>query len=439
MSNEADKELAAELAAISIVTSEDIVAASGNTARLAKIQDELDDARDAVSVTKEILENLEGHELTPELALVIDKSLAKPIAVVGDDVIKKNLEAVGGLEDLGYTLLPSEFIASRIQGCEDLLSSIKKTVTSINTRVGRFFKETVNNLTVSRESLEKNIERVEQLLKDSKLNTKSDVEVELSNRVFNLFQIDGKFNPSSIVGDMDKTSRALKALYSFYCVENAKVINGLLKYFGEFEGMDSGAGMGLLFKIDERVPDIHFKEAKIKVGKDDSGNYKLTKSKDIMGGYHFLDKRMDTKVEIKTYADVDKYYRLRKEEKLSLVRDPKVHTPDSLKFKAFTKDQISALIRLIQNMIKDWKKTDLSDKSKDTLFREFQKTVEVVNLNPNFDETFKETAFFAFLFILERTQNERIQLEASVNKYLVNMFLGIINYIELSIEARKEG
>lgn len=438
MLDEAKTELEAELASISVVTSEDIVEASNSTARLSRIQDKLDDTRSAINVTKQILSDLKDHELTPELALMIDKTLEGPLDYLDDGTIRKDLEEVGGLENLGFTLLPSQFIASRLAGCEDLLGKVKSSITSINTRISRFFKEGLNALFLSREKLSKELDEVEEMLKNTNLGSGNDILIPLGNRLFNLFQTNGRFNELSLTTDLDRTSRAMKALFSFYNVENKKVQNALLKYFGEFEGLGAGKGLNLLFQMDKRIPTINFKEANIKAEGPNSETYTYRKSKSLMGGYYFLDKRLHLKFDLRSYEDVDRYYKLRMEDKLTLVREDTIHIKEGDdKYKPLTKDKIQSLIKNIRVTIKDWEKSILTNEEKQTLFNNFLRTMEAANLNREFDNTFKELAFFSFLMILERTERERINLEIDVNRYLINLYSGVIDYIKASIKARE--
>ena len=66
-----DLQLAAEMAAVSVVKSEEIVGLARDSGQLDRFQQRLDEAKDRVGMVKSVLSQTEPHQVTPELATAI--------------------------------------------------------------------------------------------------------------------------------------------------------------------------------------------------------------------------------------------------------------------------------------------------------------------------------------------------------------------------------
>lgn len=114
--------LNAEMAAISVVKSAELVDLVSDTNQLNKLQNSLDQSKDRVLDVQKILNSTEPADVTLPLADYVDRTLSR----VG--VLEVDGDAVKGVECLGLSLKPADYLKSRVNGCEGFWTHLWMTV-----------------------------------------------------------------------------------------------------------------------------------------------------------------------------------------------------------------------------------------------------------------------------------------------------------------------
>lgn len=431
-----DQELAAEMAALSLVKSEELVQVANETIGLSRMQDQLNDSKDRVAAVKEILLTSEDYEITPSLATTLDKQLERSEVVIPPT---NDLGEVEGVECLGVSLMPSRYRLSRIQGCENFLGDFFKASREVSVRIGSSFKDSYLLFTESQESLEKALDLLEAKVNESPNFDENLERILLGSRLFNLFKINGKVD-EDWVSNISKLTRTVSGLTNNYYLNNKNVLNSALSYFGGFSGISENGdtvARERLLKLPVSIPSERFKECTYPNRTVVINNGNAKQSVELMGGAFFVDVRNgkpkrvladinEVESYLSAYTDVDKTYF----EKSSETVFPKLGN----EIKSFSKVQIKLIIKHLRELLKEWKKIfEVSERYKlvEGDYAEITKGI----YESDFSDEMKEKVSSAFSTVIRKNQMELLAIRSSVNMYLVLLVKGLIELSETSIKA----
>lgn len=434
---ERELELAAEMVSISVVASPELVAASKDSSALGRLQDKLDDSKDRVMSVKKILEEIEDHEVTPELASNLDNMLERSIKEIGlDNEVTDELEAVGGVESLGLTLTPSVYIKTRLAGCESFLEAAGRMAREVTYRISSSFKETYILFTKSIDNLENAVDALERAVNEAGAFNKSLEDINLGSRLFNLFKINGKVS-QDWTGNVEKLGRTISGLSNNYYLNSRKNLNTTISYFGGFENNTDDMFEKRMLMFHKSIPSNAFKECSIKNKEHSSANVVAMQSVELMGGVYFLDKRL-AKLELSpaSIEDCLATVSLRLDEEGTFFNNnseiifPKVDN----EIKSLSSDQIKDIIKKVRSFIKDWKKVFENGetfKMSDNDFKDITKAI----YDSEMSEMNKDIVITAFSSLVRKNQMELLNIRTGVNAYLVLTIAGLIELSNLSIKA----
>lgn len=436
MSEEYREEVAAEMAALSVVKSEELVALTNDATALSRLQDDLNESKDRVQTVKEILVTTPDHELTTALATTLDRQLERSVVEIPPT---NDLGEVEGVESLGVTLMPSRYRSSRISGCENFLSDFFKASREVTTRIGSNFKDSYILFTESQDSLEKALNALEAKI-DAAPNYDENLDrILLGSRLFNLFKINGQVD-ENWVANISKLTRTISGLTNNYYLNNKNTLNTALSYFGGFQNISENGdsvAMERLSMLPTSIPSERFKECTYpnKTVVINNGNAK--QSVELMGGAYFVDVRNSkpkhkledvSEVEsyLSQYTDVDGTYFEKSAENIF----PKFGN----EIKSFSKPQTKLIIKHLRELLKEWRKIfDNSERYKlvESDYVEISKGIYESDLS----DKMKETVHHAFATVVRKNQMELLQIRSSVNAYLVLLVKGLIELSETSLKA----
>lgn len=278
-----DKKLDSELAKISIVKSVDAVALAKDTNSLYDMQEKINENVNSVSVLKTILETSKPYELDQAIAGAIDAELKGSHVPLDDG----KGESVVGAEQLGLTLVPSQYLKTRLGGCESFLSETASATVILIKRMGANFKNQYLLLAQSVESLQERLDLLAGVIGDSPYIPSNRYKLEIGYRLFNTFRTNNKLDEKWVNG-FGKVDNTIKALTSSYYKNYTNNLNGIFSYFGGFEGLTREQAESRFLKLGSAVPDNIFKEC-IYVNQENTNKEVVARnSMTLMGDWYFL-------------------------------------------------------------------------------------------------------------------------------------------------------
>jgi len=426
-------QLAAEMAAISAVKSAEIVSLAKDTGDLDRFQNRLDDSKDRVNMVKAVLEGTEPHQVTPELANAMDGSLVRSNV---DIPPVSGLDAVEGAEALGRTLMPEDYLLTRLMGCESFLGDFFRKSKEVVVRINDGFKEAYIVFTQTHDSLIEAVDALERGIETTPRFDEGRENLLLGARLFNLFKINGQIS-GDWTGDVSKLSRTISAVSSNYYLNSKNNMNAVLSFFGGFAGLDQQLGLERFLDLPSQLPSTPFKECN-KVNKDFStGRVTAKQSVELMGGAYFIDIRQSKpNYRMHTPEDVDQFlYIYLNEELTGFENSSEVIYPKlGNEVKSLSSQQIKIIAKHLKELLKEWSKVyEAGDKYKlaDSDYNDVAKGI----YESQMDDELKDKVLTAFSSIVRRNQMELLNLRAALTSYLTLIIHGLIELSNLSVKA----
>lgn len=430
--SEQDKLLAAEMAAVSAVKSTEIVEAASSAGELNAYQNKLDDSLDRVLDAQRTLQSLEAYQVTPELAASIDRDLAKADVVVPPT---EGLGVVLGAESLGISLMPKDYLFSRLMGCESFLGDFFKNSREVVQRIGASFRDSYVIFTESQESLSKSLDLLENLI-DTHPDFASSESFILEHRLYNLFKVNGKVN-QDWAGNLTKLSSTIGALSTNYFLNSKNVLQSTYSYFGGFAGMDQVQANDRIYQLPISIPSIPFKECTYPNNRHGGPNLVAKQSVELMGGAYFYDVRQKERAtKAATVEDVKNFLVRYNEFDGTGFENTDDYTFKELgsEIRALSSKEIKAVIKLLRSVLKDWAKIfENADKFK-VLDNDYNDVVKGF-LETDIDEATKTLLAKWFSSIVRKNQMELLVIRASVSNYLTLIINGLIDICNDSIKV----
>lgn len=431
--DDSDVQLAAEMAAISTVKSAELVELAGSTDRLLAFQNRLEDAKDKVEIVKEILNEVEPHEINPRVVTDVDNYLAKadveiPVSVTYDQVL--------GAEDLGRRLCPLDFQMTRMTGVENFLGDFFRKVKEISVQLGSDFRDFYLVLTQTVDSLEDQIDLTEKFLQRIPAFKAGTDEILLGVRLFNMFKIKDKVD-EQWVSNVSKMNTTVGALANNYYQTSQKNLNDTMAFFGGFADLNDDQGMQRFLTLPQAIPSVRFKECSYPNKEETNSVVTAKQSVELMGGAFFIDVRREKVntepkglLELESYIEGYVTYDMVGFQNNSPTIYPKIGT----EIKTLSSEVIRSIIKLMREILKSWRKSiEGQDRYKvnDVEFAEIMKGIYESQMS----DSLKEKVRHAFSAIIRKNQSELLATRTSVSNYLVLVFNGLIEICNTSITA----
>lgn len=426
-----DIQLAAEMATISTVKSAQLVDLAGNSARLQTFQDRLENSADKVNLVKEILSEKEDYQINPRVVADVDNYLMQAGV---EPHVSEEFDAVLGAEDLGRRLCPIDFKITRMAGVENFLSDFFRNVKQLSAQLGSEFHDFYLVLTQTVESLEDQAALTEKFLQRVPNFKAGTDEILLGVRLFNMFKIKDKVD-EQWVSNLSKLNTTIGALAGNYYLTSQKNLNETMAFFGGFADLNDDQATERFLTLPKAIPSLRFKEC-IYPNKEASNSVVTAKqSVELMGGAYFIDIRrdkMDTEPKglyaLETYIEGYITYDMVGFQNNAPTIYPKIGT----EIKTLGADTIRAILKLMREILKNWKKsTEGQDRYKvnDAEFSEIMKSIYEAPMS----NELKEKIRHAFSGIVRKNQVELLTTRTAVSNYLVKVFNGLIEICNTSI------
>lgn len=418
------------MAAISAVKSSEIVEAAVSAGELNSYQNKLDDSMDRVMEVRNTLQNLEQHEVTPELVVEMDRALVRSGAVIEP---AEGMDSVQGVESLGISLMPKDYLFSRLMGCENFLSDFFKNSKEVVTRIGSSFKDSYVLFMESQDSLSKSLDLLENTLNTSPAFTSNESFI-LPHRLYNLFKVNGKVD-QDWTGNLNKLNRTINGLSNNYYLNSKNVLQTVYSYFGGFSGLDALAAADRIRLLPISIPSIPFKECTYPNTRHGGPNLICKQSVELMGGAYFYDVRLKDRPKVATSMDEVKDFLTRYLEfEGTGFENTTEYTLKEVgtEIRSLSSKEIREVIKLLREIMKDWKK----------IFENGDKFMLVTNdyndivkgfLETDLDEDTKIILSKWFSEIVRKNQMELLSIRARVSNYLTLVINGLLDISNDSI------
>lgn len=427
-----NEQLAIEMAAISAVHSAELVEMAGSASELNRIQTQLTESRDRVGTVKQLLQSVQPHEVTTDLAKSIDNQMSRL------DVLSVNGDDVQGVEALGLSLLPADYLKQRIKGCEGFLDSFSQKLNLITREIGTKFKDAYVLLAETHESLETRIKALETDLQAMGKFGAGTSEINLGYRLYNLFQVNREIR-EDWVNQLGKVSNTVGGLSSNYYVNAKTNMNTILSYFGGFEGLDEDKATARYLEYPISIPSIRFKECSFP-DKTRRENYvKYYVSVEMMGGRYFMDSRQtDPRLHPGTIDEVNTYIDTYLEVDGVAFNDKPDREFSDLKHtvKSLGSDEIKEIIKQMRAILKNWEKIYVDGDKYKLADRDFEGIYKSIQ-DADWDNQFKHYVLAAFSATVRKHQDELLQLRSRVNAYLVFLINGMVEFCYASMKVNQ--
>lgn len=428
-----NERLAAEMASISVAHSQTIVENATSSADLNRYQNELDNSNDRVQSVKDTLEALQEYEVTPGLVNILDASLARSeVSIPPVD----GMSAVVGAEALGITLMPKDYIFTRLAGIEGFIDDFFNKSRLITAQLSIGFKETYILFTQSQDSLLRAIDLLDNSISTSPPFNKEPENILLGNRLFNLFKVHGKISERWI-DDLEKLNRTITGLSNNYYLNNRNNLNSVLSFFGGFSTLDQVAAEQLFKTLPTAVPSERFKECTYPNKVHSVTGATAKQSVELMGGAYFYDVRQDNpKRTCKAVGDVEDFVQLYVDIDRTAFDNtaPVQLNEEDVEVASLSASQIKAIIKQLREVHKNWRKVyEGGDRFKltESDYTDITKSF----YEANFDDRFKNILLSTFSALVRKNQMELLGIRAAVNTYLVLINSGLVELCHTSIKV----
>ncbi|EBV8434216.1 hypothetical protein AVA65_08195 [Salmonella enterica subsp. enterica serovar Minnesota] len=426
-------ELSAQLAAINVVASTELVEKVGSTYELGRLQSQLNDSRNRVESVKSLLVNTQPHELTVEAANFIDNQLNAVGALQVDGT------TVQGVESLGYTLMPKQYIESRLQGCEGFLSGWGAKSAFIAKQIAAAFKDAWILLRESNDSLLSRLDELEKDVLAAGEFPAGTSDILLGFRLFNLFQINHEVKEDWIA-QLTKVSKTINGLSSNYYVSSKNHLNTTMSYFGGFTSLDEQKAAERYLMLPVSIPSVRFKECTIQDRTWPQKGIAAFRSVELMGGRFFLDTRtINRNLEPKIPEEVNEYLHqyLENDRTFFNGKPDKEYNDVKETVKTLGSDQIKQIVKLARTTLKDWEKVYVDGEKHKLVDRDYEGIMKEL-FDADWNDDLRHYVTNAFNSVVTKNQQELIEVRAKVNNYLVFLINGITELCYTSIQLNQE-
>jgi len=431
---DANAKLAIEMAAVNAVTSEEIVRLAGDANTLDRFQNKLTGSMDRVKMVQEVLTTTEPHQVTPELANVLDAQLDR----VEDINIPpaEGMDTVVGAEELGYSLLPKDYITTRLMGCENFMADFYKKSREVVTRIGMAVKESYILIVTTHDNLETALDGLESTV-NATPNFDGKETIVLGSREYNLFKVNGKIS-EDWGGELSRLSRAISGISSNYYLTSKNNLNSLMSFFGGFSEADAQTGEERFLLLPTSIMNQRFKECTIDAKQHSTNGVSAKRSVELMGGAYFLDVRLanqffgkgSTIDGVQDYVDRVLHLEMTGFENSAPTEFPRLGN----EIKTLGSSQIKMVVKHLRETLKEWRKVfDGADKFKlsESDFQDVTKGI----YESAMPEEMKSLVLNTFNALVQKNQMELLNIRVAVNTYLVLIINALIGFCYDSIKA----
>lgn len=429
----ANEALAAEMASINIVTSAELVASAADTADLNRYQNTLSNAKDRVQFVKETLQSLKAHEVTPDLAATLDAQLERSDVEIP---LVEGVASVEGSEALGITLMPKDYLFTRLVGCEGFLEDFFRKSREVTSHIGVSFKEAYILFTQSQDSLDKSVDLLENSLNSSPPFEKDREKILLGNRLFNLFKVNGKVN-ENWVEDLGKLSRTLSGLSQNYYLNSRNSLNATLSYFGGFSGKTQAEAEERFLVLPTAIPSTRFKECTYPCPQHSTANATAKQSVELMGGAYFVDVRLNEQPKnAQSIGETEDFvHRLVETNHTEFDNSaPFLYPKLDMEIKSLSSQQIKVIIKLLRDVLKEWRKV-FEGGERFKLGESDYTDITKGFFESDISDELKDKLLTTFSAIVRKNQIELLSMRIAVNSYLVLIVAGLIELCYTSIKV----
>lgn len=429
----ANEKLAAEMAAINVVTSTELVEAATNAGDLNRYQNDLDNSKDRVQSVKDTLQTLKAHEVTPTLVSILDSQLDRSQVTIQP---AEGVSAVEGVEALGLTLMPKDYLLTRLVGCEGFLEDFFKKTREVSSQLSISFRETYILFTQSQDSLDKSVDLLENSLNTSPPFEKDREKILLGNRLFNLFKVNGKVDENWIE-NLSKLSRSLSGLSQNYYLNNRNNLNATLSYFGGFDGKNQVEAEERFLLLPTSIPSDRFKECTYPCPQHSTAAANAKQSVELMGGAYFVDIRQNhVDKATKSIGAVEDFVQRMIDIDMTGFDNsaPMIFPKLDFEIKSLSSAQIKAVIKMLREVLKEWRKVfDGGEKFKlgESDYTEITKGFYESDIS----DEMKDKLLTSFSAIVRKNQMELLNIRTAVNSYLVLIIAGLVELCHTSIKV----
>jgi hypothetical protein len=430
--SEEEKLLAAEMAAVSAAKSTEIVEAASTAGELNAFQNKLDDAADRVLEAKKVLGSLQAFEVTPEIVADIDRTLVKAgVTIPAAD----GMDAVEGAEALGITLMPKDYLFTRLLGCESFLNDFFRDSKEVVQRIGSAVKDIYIGFTESQESLSKQLDLLEnQILTTPEFNS-SETFI-LGHRLYNLLKVNGKVD-QNWAGNLSKLATTLQGLTGNYYLSSKKDLQTVYSYFGGFSGATLDQSQERLMMLPVSIPSTPFKECTYPNNSHGGPNLIAKQSVELMGGAYFVDVRQKARPVTASSIDEVKDFMIRflEHDHTSFETYSEYTLKDvGFEIKALSSKEIKAMIRQLRDIMGTWQKIFEAGEKFRMNDNDYNDVVKGL-LESELSDEMKVQLSKWFGSIVRKNQMELLTMRAQVSTYLTFIINGLIDICKDSIKV----
>ena len=383
---------------------------------LDKTQTKLEEkTRDVAEIYKS-LKSLEPYEVTATIANYADKVLnnAGVVSVVDGNVI--------GAECLGISLMPKDYLQSRIQGCENFFNDVIVKTGQISKNIALAFKDALIYLKESHDSLNSRLDLLEKDVEGAPSFDRGTENIALGYRLYNLFQIN-KDIKEDWVTQLGKVGNTVNGISTNYYVNSKNNLNQSMAFFSGFGKMtdDETKATERYLMLPISIPSVRFKECNLPDKNHKETTIAFMKSVDLMGGRYFQDSRRinpnrkpGTVEETNTYvegylADDRTWFNDKPEREFNDLNQT---------VKSLSKDEIKAVIKQLRTILKAWDKVYVDGDKFELSTKDFDDVGKML-WSAEWDVSFKNSVIGAFSTIIRKNQQELLDIRNKVNTYLV--------------------
>lgn len=423
---------AAEMALVSTVKSTVLVEMARDSSELQTFQDRLENNKDRVDIVKQVLSATPPSQLDIPTATQMDNFLLRSNV----DLPVDDTGSVVGVEKLGFTLMPSEYIRTRLAGCENFLADFFRKGKEYAAAIGRIFRESYLVFVESIDSLTEQVEFLEKQLTRAGTFKAGTSEIMLGTRLFNLFKVNEKVD-ENWVSNVTKLNNTISALSSNYLLSNKNFLNNAMSYFGGFDNVGQEEGKERFLLLPKTLVSARFKDCTYPNKDHTTGKVVAKQSVELMGGAYFLDvHREKVDKEPTTIDGVQDYVNgMLNQDRIGFENSAPVSYPRiGAAVKTLSSSDIAAIIKLLKDTLKAWRKAADGLETYRVDDVEFNNIVKSI-YESQMDDELKSIVQSTFMSIVRHNQTELLTTRASVNNYLVLVFNGLIELCETSISA----
>jgi len=432
-------ELDEQMAAISVVKSLELMETVKDSRDLNNITNQVLSSSNRVQEIKNLLENTEDHQISPEDAITIDGELSDlKVVEIDDGHITYNAHRVAGAESFGRTIRPKDYRLTRIAACESFLSDTLETAKVFTKRLGQNFHDAYTLAVEDTESLITRFKMIDRALKDMGDFKDGLEQFNLSARLFNLLKVQGQVKEDwqNQITNLFKTTSALTNNYYDY---SEKELTQIMAFFSRFEGVSSDEeATQILMQVGPLLNVPAFRECKIDISDKNVPWLRQLRSVELMGGRYLIDTRWKDPIKVKDVKTIDDWFdsrvqdlgvRFNKRESANFIdQEQLINT-----FGAATIRHICQIsIQILENWLKICNKA--------IKHRISERDYEIVGSNLTkmpINESNKHRVMAMYSMIVRKNQQDLLDLNADFTRYLVITLNAIASLCNDSINFAK--